>query len=270
MAAMLKLFSVVGFYLLFSVSSLGQVMTDCQVEGLKGKVKTLQEDNAMIEGKPGEWKELRRSRVSTISWDKEGYEIERIVGTVDRPLFKVASSYNAAQKTRTQNRYDFAAPGGVKGFILDSKGNPIKPPPASPQTQASDGAVINEILYKYDNEGNRTETLIYEGQKPHGKLFRRRVFSWDTNGKIKEEQWYDKGGKPEFKFVYKYDTQGNEIESLMIQDKIKNTSRTIYSEYQFDSQGNWISRVIQEYPAISSSPQIKTVIKTYRQITYWE
>ena len=263
---MLKYVSVLVVLLFLSGAAVAQVVTDCQVEGLKGKVKTLVEDSATLEGKPGNWKELRRGRSHTISWDKQGYEVERIVGAVDRPIFKVVSSYNATQKTRTEHRYDFALPGGVKGFMLDSQGKPIKPPPS---TQAPDDVVINEIPYLFDNKGNRSEYAIYERQKNSRKLVRRHVYRWDTDGKLKEEQWYDGAGKLLFKVAYKYDSQGNEIESLMIEGKNKNTSRTTYSEYQFDAQGNWISRISQEDYATAYSPSSKTTYKAYRQIIYW-
>ncbi|MBL8207688.1 MAG: hypothetical protein JNM09_25870 [Blastocatellia bacterium] len=262
---MLKYVSMLVVLLFLSGAAIAQVVTDCQVERLKGKVKTIVEDSATLEGKPGHWKELRRRRVGTMSWDKQGYEVERIAGAVDQPMYKAVSSYNATQKTRTEHRYDFPIQGGVKGYILDSQGKPIKPPPP---TQAPDDVVISEILYTFDDKGNRSGYAIYQRQKNSKKLVRRSALNWNTDGKLKEGQWYDGAGKLLFKFVYKYDAQGNEIEALMIVGQ--NTSRTTYSEYQFDAQGNWISRISQEDSVSAYNPNSKTTYKTYRQITYWQ
>jgi hypothetical protein len=251
---------------------LAQVVTDRQLEGLKGDVKTLNVDGAVLDGQPGNWKELRRGRAYTISWDKQGHEIERIISAADYPLTKIVSTYNADQKTQTEKHYDLYKSNsqGVKGFVLDPKGKPIKPPPPPPQILSNDGAVTKEITYKSDENGNRSEKLIYEGEGRGLKLTQRRVYVWDTSGKLKEEIRYDGQGNQQFKFVYKYDPQGNEAESVMIEGKNKITSRTTYSDYKFDSQGNWISRINHEDYLNSVDMRIKKTSITYRQITYWE
>lgn len=267
-----KLFLLILLSVFISVASIAQVGTDRQLEGLKGNVKTLVAEGAVLEGKSGKWKELQRGRSSTISWDKQGHEIERVGWFSVRPFIKFVSSYDAKQKIRTEKRFDLLKNdlSGPRGFPSDSKGNPIKlPPPPPPATQASD-VVIHKILYKFDTVGNISENLIYETKGSSEKLIERHSYTWDTNGKLTEEQRYDDSGKLTSRYVYKYDTQGNEIENLTIKGKNKITSRTTYSEYQLDSHGNWISRINHEEYLNSSDMRIKNTTISYREFTYWE
>jgi hypothetical protein len=269
---MYKLFLLVLLSVFISVAAVAQVVTDCQSEGLKGNVKTLLSEGAVLEGKPGKWKELRRGRSSTTTWDKQGYETEYIMWASDRPFMKRVSSYDAKQNIRTEKRYDLYKndSNAPRGFPLDAQGNPMAMPrPAPAKTQEPD-VVIHEILYKFDNAGNLSEQLIYEVQRSSKKFYERRVYIWDTDGKQKEEQRYDGTGKVTIKFVYKYDPQGNELESLVIKGKDKITSRTTYSDYQFDSQGNWISRINHEDYLNSIDMRIKNTTISYRQFTYWQ
>lgn len=264
-----KLFFLLALSI-FSVASIAQVGTDRQREGLKGDVKTLVTEGAVLKGKPGKWTELRRGRSSTTLWDKQGYEIEFLMWASDRPFMKRVSKYNTTRNTRFETRYDLykSDSSGVKGVPLDAKGNPMPLPPP-PKTLEPD-VVISEILYKFDNAGNLTENLTYEGQGSNKKLTFREVYIWDTTGNLTEEQRFIGGEKLTSRYVRKYDTQGNEIESIIIEGKKKITSRTKYSEYQFDSQGNWISRVNHEEYLNSIDMLIKNTTMTYRQFTYWE
>jgi hypothetical protein len=268
---MYKLFLLALLSAFISVGSTAQVVTDRQAEGLTGNVKTLVSEGAVLEGKPGKWKELRRVRDSTTVWDKEGYEIERVIGASDKPFMKLVASHDAKQKIRIEKRYDLYLNDSSRprGVVHDAQGKPMQSPLPPAKTQEP-SVVIKEILYKYDDDGNLSEKLIYEMQQGKKKFYVRRVYLWDADGKPKEEQWYDESGKPTRKFVYKYDLQGNEIEHIIIEGKNKIISRTTYSEYQFDSQGNWIRRVNHEDYLNSIDMRIKNTTISYRQFTYWQ
>jgi hypothetical protein len=257
-----------------------QIVTDSQVERLKGRVKTLRWEESSLEGSLGKWQETNRIIVRTRTWDQSGIQIEEVLfGTSpftrkSDPLIKILATYDEKQKLRTEKSYDVHKPDPANKLVfvpLDAEGKPMKtPPPPPPKPKTSDGAVISQIKYNFDAKGNRFEMLNYDGMAKKGKLSFKHRYIWDKQEKLKEEFWYSSSGKLSEKYIYNYDEQGNESEQIRQNDKGQVVSREAYSEYKFDNQGNWIQRVNRMEYVAAYGQWIKTSVMTYRHITYWQ
>lgn len=257
-----------------------QVATDSQIERLRGNVKTMQVETANLNGTSGKWQESGRGIAKTFAWNRKGFQTEQVwFGSRPNmihsdPLIKIVTTYNVARKVQTEKSYDVHKPDPVNRLpsivVLDANGKPVKPstPPSKPK--AADGAVINQVVYKFDRKGNLEEKLHYDGVMSKGKLSFKQNYSWDKQGKLQEETFYNSAGKLSEKYIYKHDPQGNELEQLRYDAKGENVSRETYSEYKFDAQGNWIQRVKQMDYVAAYGQRIKTAVITYRIITYWQ
>lgn len=268
------------FLVVFSHVVFAQIATDRQVERLKGGVKTLRVEESSLKGAPGKWQEENRTTVRSKAWDRTGNEIEEVLFGTDPitrksdPLIKILATYDEKRKLRTEKSYDVHKPDPnnvISGIPLDANGKPRKmPPPPPPPPKAPDGAFVSQIRYSFDAKGNRVENLNYDGLADKGKLSFKHQYIWDEQGKLKEELSYTAEGKLSEKYLYTYDAQGNETEQLRFNGKGENTSREIYSEYKFDEQGNWTQRVKQMDYVAAYGQRIKTAVRTYRYITYWQ
>jgi hypothetical protein len=257
-----------------------QVATDSQVERLQGRVKTMQVEAANLKGTPGKWQESGRGIAKTFAWDQKGFQTEQVwFGSRPNmphsdPLIKIVTTYNASRKVQTEKSYDVYKPDPANRLpsfvILDVNGKPVKPSAPPPKPKAADGAVINQVVYKFDRKGNLEEKLHYDGVMSKGKLSFKHRYSWDEQGRLQEEASSDSDGKLTEKYIYKYDSQGNELEQFRYDEKGQNVSRETYSEYKFDAQGNWIQRVKQMDYVTAYGQRIKTAVITYRIITYWQ
>lgn len=98
-----------------------------------------------------------------------------------------------------------------------------------------------KIVYEYDSLGR---TKVERDFQNNGRLLRKLTYTYDDKNRIVEEIVETRSDKDHS--VYKYDDKGNVLQQLN-----KSYSRVggkdyetkyVYSDYKFDSQGNWTQR----------------------------
>ena len=119
----------------------------------------------------------------------------------------------------------------------------VKPSKKSP-TKPLDDRYSVRIGYEYDDKNRGVEETRFRND---GKAFKKSVYKYNEKGQIVEIEKYHlyDSEKPITTESRKYDDNNNVIEKRIVlmghKDKM---SKTLYSNYKFDSHGNWIDRLI--------------------------
>src|SRR5262249_15142590 len=95
-------------------------------------------------------------------------------------------------------------------------------------------------ILRYDSAGTLIETSTV---RPSGKIVYRISYTYDTNHRLIETAGFDEDGTLSSGRVYGYESDKKVPSSFTYYGGGgKIYERTVYSEYEFDSQGNWIKR----------------------------
>ena len=173
--------------------------TDREIDGLKGKVKSVKiqeykaisNSNEIVKGE-------KKDTYTMYKYDKRGNKIE-------------ISKYNSDESLDYKGIYKY-----------DKKGNRIEE-----SYYVSDGSLNSKIIYKYDDKGNKIEESHY---KPDGSLDYKYIFKYDDKGNYIEESYYNYDVSLEYKKIteYKYDLERNWTERITISEtQTEITERTI-------------------------------------------
>lgn len=105
----------------------------------------------------------------------------------------------------------------------------------------------------------------------HGAAFFITVYKYDEKGILNEMIEYH---TPDFydRFIYKYDLKGNLIEAERLRQGSKgdiDKSKTVYSKYKLDSNGNWIARTETDLDKYGGK-LLEYVYKNTRKIEYFK
>ena len=132
-------------------------------------------------------------------------------------------------------------------YVYDSQNNLIQ------NIYGFDG-IYENIFYKYDNEGNKIEEVIYD---ENDSLIKKYIYDYDSQGNLKKEFEYDSQGLKSKK-TYEYDSQGNLIKKKFYLPNGKLDRKYIY---KYDSQG----KVIAEY---RFTTKVRLALKLTNKYTY--
>lgn len=258
----------VTFLLVFPSHSQSK-MTDRDMDGLLGKVKTVKLEWKEITGSPRRKPRKELFFISQDLFTEEGQLSETLYQNDYKTLYKFIDGF----KTFTSVTPKSSTTDGVMTARVD--GDQEVPIEKTERITEPDLRYDYRITYDYDNKG-RVKAEREFGN--NGKLWYLKTFKYDANGKVIEETRNDTVAIT--KYTYAYDKKGLLIESVEDRDiKGKGTdsiTKRVYSDYMIDSQGNWTKRKahvfysnegIREY---NIAPEKYDYLnEEYRTITYY-
>lgn len=230
-----------------------QRMSERELDGLKGKVKSVKTLREIIESKNYFDNTLKKLLDKVELYDENGVPIESI-----------DNEYNSRQV------YTF-----VDGDLTSKDFQIIKketltvrlrtePKEEKPKDERYDTKFVN----KFDDEGQITEKKVYGNTK---KLFKKIVYKYDEKKLLIEELGYDDGKQLNDQYFYKYDKSGNLIQTEEVLHRTEKNIVTVtsYSNYKIDSQGNWTERTETRLGKYEGK-ELKNVIRHSRKIEYYK
>jgi len=226
--------------------------SDAADKGLKGKVKTVTSENALVSAN-GTARD--RKIVSSDSFDESGNFIKRIT-------------------------YDFRGHPDqitVYGFLDGnrvSSSKPIEyeynPPPmaisteSKPKSPKTDPRFSMRLKYDYDAGGRLASNSWYDND---GTLRIRYAYSYKDGRK--DELVYDGAGKVIRKYAYTVDEKGVETRREAFDLKDSKVTETLTYKYEFDVQGNWIKRTATKSIVKDGRTEQTEYAVDYRTISYF-
>lgn len=245
------------FLLLFSLAfgQAGNVKrkTDRELDGYVGPVKQVLKEWSPLEKARYNIQPGTRCRTHAAIYDEQGRQLQS-------SLFS-----NSCGTDENRDLYTYDAEGNYTiryEFFHDPK-SPPPPPPAMPPPGAKPRATgPPKAVFKYDAEGRKSEKSVINS---NGDLTYRIVWEWDDQGRMKELQAFDPDGTMYSRSVYRYEgKQRNPVEWLSYGRDGKLSSRTIYSDYKLNPQGDWIERK----ETSEAAGQSRDVSLSFRTIKY--
>jgi hypothetical protein len=234
--------------------------TDREFEGLKGPVKSVSVEKAVLKEQEGRQVEERRVMVESATYNVNGNRVNdaRYDSGGDLLVKNVYRDADAGKVVDTYVRLPLItaemAEAGSGGTV-----RPDRPPKTGPPLLQRGP---EKYKYKYDDRGNIREMSIeYKGR------VRRRVVYNLKEGR-KELLSYEDGKDLDYQRVETLDAQGNVIEST-VADTVLSDQKHSYTAYEFDARGNWVKRVKSEWTTEGGKPRFVPVQVEYRTIVYF-
>ena len=249
--------------IIFGFTNKSKKKTDFEDLKLNGNVKSIIENTYKAEEKFGEISKgeklitLIDTENHTIIFNEQGniveeknhliyYKIQQIYDNQNNK--EIVNTYDKNNKLTSQTKYKY-----------DSNGNFIE------YNQYYEGKLVHKGKFKYDDEEKPIEHNFYDQT---GKLQSKRKNIY-KNKEIVDSKDYDGDGNLEFQTVFEYDSNGNETkmtnfnslgdinqkimykynsENIVIEsiDLYNNISKKEKYKYIFDSNKNWIQKIVFE------------------------
>jgi len=232
-----------GSYVVLSGTLLAQstsIPTDLTLEGLKGRVKGIDEETATVVTKNGVTKETNRHRTRTMAFDEHGRITYEWIAISDLRPF--------------QHQYDY-----------DKDGRQLRR--TSRQGGPDDNRSIQTSLKTYRFEPSKRILFVneYRGDQVDPKTLRQIYeYHFDENGRISEHVTRDSKNGEVFRRAYNYDPQ-----LILNEERLSMASNPVGQIFAYentpDALGNWIRRVSQM--TILKSGENRTEV-IYRKISY--
>lgn len=226
--------------------------SDTEDEELKGKIKTVFEEDADLSGT---WAVSKRKPTSMVYYNEKGNRTKSVLydyrgNPFDINVYGYLDGERVSNSNSIQYEYD--------------------PPPMMAETPAGqskpkrDTRYIYKYKYKYDDKGILREEQLYLND---GKPSLKYVYNYKDNQK--EELVYEANGSLNQKYVSTLDDKRNEIEEI-IYKATDNSVESKYSyAYEFDSQGNWVKKTASKWTKRDGKSQYMPYSVTYRTINYY-
>lgn len=230
--------------------------TDWKIEGIRGKVKSMQE--YAYDSSDASNKEHLKTINKLVKFNERGY-------TTAYMAFESNGDINSTFISHYYGNYMLDSLFNAKGDLIglsrkeyDKEGYVVR------ITSYEDNIPRYNESYTYDESHNLLEKIEYTSTS---RLIRKEMYKYDGNGNVKELQEYNSAGKLEGYELYKYDEKGNKIEAdyynasgtlvnkisyrydtlnNQIAQETNNLERhfriTYKMEYIYDNEGNWTKR----------------------------
>ncbi|GHV37562.1 hypothetical protein FACS1894178_9310 [Bacteroidia bacterium] len=246
-----------------------QTKTSWELDGLKGKVKSLRTityeaidtlgkiakgnivDNVygsilINYNRKGGWIEYRsytpagKNRWAEIpSFDEKGNRMERrdyIFSESDSTLHRrYSNKYDNKGNLTTAFLYN-ASDSLIwkRSYVYDNKGNETE----ICSYNATD--ILNwKVICAYDSKSNLIEENVYSAS---GNLDSKTIYKYDSKGNRIEQCGYKSDDSLESKTTYQYDENGFQVEVCKYNADGKLDKRFAY-KYKYDTKGNWIEKI---------------------------
>lgn len=254
---------LITFVLIFILVALGcsnapaqKRMTDRELEGLKGLVKSVITEVEYLNPKGASFNQPREKQ-DEYYFDKEGNVTKVVFPQLNgQEIFSVVDGFKTYQNERINEE-----PKANKRVVVinsdEKPGNKTSP----------DNRYNVKFTYEYDTQGR---VKIEEQYFNDGKLFQKTEFRYDEKGKLKE-QIADNTSDITI-YTFKYDEKGNLMEKSE-DSKVKKYGsdrniKTVYSDSKIDSKGNWTQRIETSYIKENGESFIAKSI-VYKTTTYY-
>jgi len=218
--------------------------SDMEFEGFRGQVKTVTVEATELKQSGSVAVEAARQPQKVVTFDSDGNLVSDKAYDYRGEEFDVRT-YSFIDGERV-----------VKHDVLSKNFMTVVVPRSSQKpSQPHDPRYSAKIKYKYDSQGNQTETdwLDADGRPALRYVYKR-------EGNRKEVMVYRSDGSLSHGYVDKLDDKGNELETTDVVPNYPPFPKTTYTYLEFDSQGNWIKR--KQSRGDSSSIM-------YRTLTYY-
>lgn len=258
---MKKLFLIfVAMTFCLTVSAQKKV-TDREMEGLKGSVKSVFDDYMMTYVSSGPSEVNKRVKSKEYYFDKDG-NLTQILYPSDN--YKII--YSIIDGFKTFKNLPIKVDNNPKDKMMTRgivEENPLE---KNEKIVPADDRFDFKYVYEYDANGRVAKEKHYGN---NGKLWRITIYKYDDKGQNIQENVEDTVAIT--KYTHKYDEKGNLIETLQERD-VKNgfdsKIKTVYSDYKFDAKGNWIERK-SNYRNEARDEIYSTITIYYRKIAYY-
>jgi hypothetical protein len=151
---------------------------------------------------------------------------------------------------------------------IRGKDSPPPPPPIATFKKTEPGTP--STVFKYDSAGRLAEASTL---RPSGKLIYKSAYTYDEKSRLMEFRSYDEDDKVSSRRVYTYEgTKAVPSTFAYFDDRGKVHEEITYSDYEFNSRGDWVKRkeTRQERVYVSGQTFIrKSISSSYRQIEYY-
>lgn len=252
---------IVMLSLLFALPQAPTVkrMSDREHAGFIGPVKKVFVEWSPVDRPFNDISPGTRCRKQTDSYDKEGRLIQNSV-------------YPGSCGSEEIREYYTYGTDGSRTEVTDASGAsgiPSGPPPIA-------GASLDRepgqprVVFQYDSTGRLTEASTI---RPSGKMIDKSAYSYDANSRVQEVRGYNNDGKVSSRRVYTYDGVRKVPSGYAYYDGDGKLHEEItYSDYEFNSYGDWVKRKETRQERVYVSGQTvsrKSISSTYRQIEYY-
>lgn len=275
--------------LLLTVSVFGNAQSN-EKKGLSltGSVRAVCEEIARLENHPGQVIEGQRVLIESMAFDFQGNLTERAGNHPDGSfqwkqgwMHTYDSSGNETRKTIYSAEGELIA---MHVYTYDEKGRKTKLIRYNPDDSIQfyrehfydekgrlkeeydfkeDGSPIVHVVYIYNDKGQLIERAHYS---PGDTLPHRFLWTYDGNGNVTSFGGITTAGITHFQDDLKYDKKGNLVKRVGSGGAMR--TKILYSDYEFDSLGNWVKRKIVRTEINAGEKQIINEV-AYRTITYY-
>jgi hypothetical protein len=238
--------------------------SDREFEGLKGAVKSVLTEYVTVLDSSGAAPDKKRVKYMEQSFDKDGRLLQILYPDYNhKVVYSVVDGFKTFISSEIKKEPDKPKIGLRLGAPLVEP-SPIEEPE---KLFPPDERYEQKYVYEYDAQGRVKTEREYLN---NGKLNELRTFKYDDKNRVVEENVNDTVALS--KFIYKYDARGNLAETLTDRD-IKgpgtdSKSRTVYSDYKIDAQGNWTQRKSTWHFEVNGQPKVSAMMY-YRTIIYY-
>lgn len=250
-AAAIALIMLTG--LLVQVRGQVKLQLDRTHDGLKGNVKTVSLEivNFGFNDK-GERVEKPRLPIQKTAYDEAGNQTR-------------AEEYDDSGNLSLMMEYGFIGRQRVVRNTAPETSTALMTVVPLRKGKKFDSRYTYRLVYQYDAQGRRIQTLIYLSS---GALWQKHVFRFAGNRKT--HLLYSQGRLNQ-KLQYTFDVEGNES-SVIVDAKYVSADKTVYKYDEFDAQGNWTRRTVYKGFTELSDDEFSRVHPwsvEYRTVTYY-
>ena len=162
--------------------------------------------------------------------------------------------------------YSYAPDGSrtEKSQEIRGKDSPPPPPPIALRSDSAEDKGEPKMVFNYDAEsGKKIESTSI---RPSGKIIYKTTYSYDDKGRMIEMTGYDSNGQVSSRRVHAYLAEERVPSSFAYYDgKGAVYERTIYSDYEFNTRGDWVRRKQTKEEKFNR----RSVSSTRREIEYY-
>ncbi len=236
-------------------------MTDREMEGLKGSVKTVFEED-MVTKSSGSNDQINKR----VKWEEQYFDKD---GNLTLKLFppgNVKYIYSIIDGFKTFKSVPIKEEKNPTAKMMMRDIGKEKPLEENEKIVPPDDRFSFKYVYEYDANGKITKEKSYLN---NGKLWKIKTKKYDGKGQKIEETVEDTVAIT--KYTHKYDDKGNLIETVEerdVRNGVDRIGKTVYSDYKVDVQGNWLERQRTETSEMRGEVYSMTMI-SYRKISYF-
>lgn len=234
-------------------------MTDLEMDGLYGKVKTVREDWKSIMDSEGRDPKKPAFMVSEDHFDENGRLLQTVYSDGDKVVYKLVDGF----KTFVMVERPRSTGGQAMTMRADIDETPVD---GTDKLTAPDPRYSHRYTYEYDKDGRVTIERQFLNT---GKLVRLKKFKYRQDGKVSEETEKDSGAF--MTYLYSYDSKGLLVETKKTRDILGNGTdskeRIVFTDYKLDANGNWTSRRQHTFYSDEGMPKYNLPPRAY-EYTY--